>query len=71
VIVHILFKWVFISVVMIVFQSDFHLEMYQNNIFYFKKVIFDISIWKWYENIKKKIWSKIKIKIFKIFKKQK
>jgi hypothetical protein len=45
---------VFISVVMIVFQSDFHLEMYQNNIFYFKKVIFDISIWKWYENIKKK-----------------
>jgi len=54
VIVHILFKWVFISVVMIVFQSDFHLEMYQNNIFYFKKVIFDISIWKWYENIKKK-----------------
>jgi hypothetical protein len=56
---------------MIVFQSDFHLEMYQNNIFYFKKVIFDISIWKWYENIKKKIWSKIKIKIFKIFKKQK
>ena len=29
--------------VIIVFQSVFRLEMYQNNFFYFKKIIFDIS----------------------------
>jgi hypothetical protein len=32
----------FVSVVAVVF----HLEMYQNNIFYFKKIIFDISALK-------------------------
>jgi hypothetical protein len=31
-------------VVAVAFQSAFHLEMYQNNIyFYFKKIIFDIG----------------------------
>jgi len=37
---------VFGSVVMIVFQSIFYSEMYQNNIFYFLKIIFDISALK-------------------------
>jgi hypothetical protein len=32
------------SVVAVVFQSTFHSEMYQNNMFfYFLKIIFDIS----------------------------
>ena len=34
---------VFESVVVVVFQSTFRLEMYQNVFFYFKKIIFDIS----------------------------
>jgi hypothetical protein len=42
------------SVVAVIFQSVFHLEMYQNNIFfYFLKMIFKISISKWFKNIKK------------------
>ena len=33
-----------LSVVAVTFQSVFHLEMYQNNVFfYFLKIIFDIS----------------------------
>jgi len=45
---------VFESVVVVVFQSDFRLEMYQNNIFFlFLKFIFDISTSKRFENIKK------------------
>jgi hypothetical protein len=52
---------VFGSVVMIVFQSIFYSEMYQNNIFYFLKIIFDISALKWSKNTKKiLIWSKEK-----------
>jgi hypothetical protein len=34
------------SVVAVIFQSDFYLEIYQNNFFYFLKIIFDISISK-------------------------
>jgi hypothetical protein len=30
-------------VVAVAFQSAFHLEMYQNNVFFLKKIIFDIS----------------------------
>jgi len=61
---------VFGSVVMIVFQSIFYSEMYQNNIFYFLKIIFDISALKWSKNTKKiLIWSKEKNKkILKFFK---
>jgi len=33
----------FESVVAVAFQSSFYLEIYQNNIFYFLKIIFDIS----------------------------
>jgi hypothetical protein len=33
----------FESMVAVAFQSSFHLEIYQNNIFYFLKIIFDIS----------------------------
>jgi hypothetical protein len=61
---------VFGSVVMIVFQSIFYSEMYQNNIFYFFKIIFDISALKWSKNTKKiLIWSKEKNqKFLKFFK---
>jgi hypothetical protein len=44
-------------------QSVFRLEMYQNKIFSFKKIIFDISTSKRFKNIKK-----IYIKKFKILK---
>ena len=44
---------VFESVVAVAFQSTFYLEMYQNNIFYFLKIIFNISTSKSSENIKK------------------
>ena len=41
------------SVVAVAFQSIFYLEMHQNNIFfYLKKIIFEISVSKWSENIK-------------------
>jgi len=59
------------------FKVFFYLEMYQNNIFYFLKIIFDISVSKWFTNTKKLlIWSKEKNKkisnFFKnIFKTQK
>jgi hypothetical protein len=33
-----------LSVVAVVFQSVFHSEMYQNNVFHFLKIIFDISV---------------------------
>jgi hypothetical protein len=36
----------FENVVAVAFQSVFYLEMYQNNIFLFLKIIFDISISK-------------------------
>jgi len=45
---------VFVSVVVVVFQSVFCLEIYQNNIF-FIKIIYDISILKQFKNIKKLI----------------
>ena len=34
------------SVVVVVFQNVFHLEKYINNIFYFLKIIFEISTLK-------------------------
>ena len=34
---------VFGSVVVVAFQSAFHLEKYANNFFYFFKIIFEIS----------------------------
>ena len=43
----------FESVVTVAFQSSFYLEIYQNNIFYFLKIIFDISVSKWSKNTKK------------------
>jgi hypothetical protein len=36
----------FESVIAVTFQSVFHLEIYQNNIFYFLKIIFDINVSK-------------------------
>jgi hypothetical protein len=43
---------VFESVVVVAFQSVFHSEMHQNNIFYFKKIIFNISASKQFKNTK-------------------
>jgi hypothetical protein len=40
------------SVVMIAFENSFQFKTYQNNIFYFLKIIFHISILKVPENIK-------------------
>jgi hypothetical protein len=39
-------------VVVIVFQSAFLVEIYQNDIFLFKKIIFNINILKWSKIIK-------------------
>jgi hypothetical protein len=39
-------KGLFRSVVEIAFQSVFHLKKYQKNIFYFLKIIFNISALK-------------------------
>jgi hypothetical protein len=38
---------VFENVVVVVFKNIFYLEKYQNNIFYFLKIIFDISTLKY------------------------
>jgi len=52
-------------VVTVVFYSVFYSEIYQNNIFYFLKIIFDINASKWSKNTKKiLIWSKKKLKFF-------
>jgi len=52
---------VFESVADVVFQNTFNLEIYQNNFFYFLKIIFEISASKWFKNTKKiLIWSKEK-----------
>jgi hypothetical protein len=48
---------VFESVVVVAFQSAFCSEMHQNNIFYFKKIIFNINTSKKFKN-KKNINSK-------------
>jgi hypothetical protein len=40
-------------VVVITVQNAFYLEMYQNDFFYFLKIIFEISTSKRFENIKK------------------
>jgi len=40
------------SVVAVAFQSVFYLKMHQNNIFFKKKIIFNISVSKWSENTK-------------------
>jgi len=45
-------------------QNAFHLEMHQHKIFYFLKIIFDISTSKRSENIKKNHFKQKKIKIF-------
>jgi hypothetical protein len=39
-------KSVFEIVVVVAVQSNFHLKIYQNKIFYFLKIIFDISTLK-------------------------
>ena len=58
----------FENVITVVFQSVFHLEMYQNNIFKKKNIIFDIKASKWSKNTKKiLIWSKKKYKNFLYF----
>jgi hypothetical protein len=46
------------NVTTVAFQSIFYSEMYQNNIFYFLKIIFDISVSKWSKNTKILIWNK-------------
>jgi hypothetical protein len=46
---------VFEIVVAVAIQIVFHLEIHQNKFFYFLKIIFDISISKRSEKIKKKI----------------
>ena len=43
----------FESVVVVAFQSVFHSEMHQNNIFFLKKNIFDINTSKLFKNAKK------------------
>jgi hypothetical protein len=43
---------VFESVVSIAFQSVFHLQMHQNNFFYFLKIIFNIIASKQSKNTK-------------------
>ena len=54
------------TVVTVTFQSAFHSEIYQNNIFfYFLKIIFDISTSKWSKNTKKNINLKPRKKIKK------
>jgi hypothetical protein len=42
-------------VVVVVFQSVFHAEMDQNDIFYFLKIIFEISVTKQSKTYKTKI----------------
>ena len=57
-----------VFVVVVVFQTAFHLEIYQNNVFFFKKKSFLISAPKWSKNTKKiLIWSKEKNKKNLIF----
>jgi len=47
-------KEIFGSVVLVAFKSFFHSEIYENNIFYFLKIIFnDINLYKQFKNIKK------------------
>jgi hypothetical protein len=41
------------SVVAVAFQNAFHSKIYQNNIFYFLKIIFDTSALKRSKNTKK------------------
>jgi len=48
-------KGVFEIVVAVAIQIVFHLEIHQNKFFYFLKIIFDISISKRSEKIKKKL----------------
>jgi hypothetical protein len=43
----------FESMIAVDFQSVFHSEIHQSNIFYFIKIIFDISISNDLKNIKK------------------
>jgi hypothetical protein len=50
------------SVIAVIFQSAFHLEMHQNDVFfYFKKISLEIGTSKQSENIKKLIFSKTKM----------
>ena len=46
--------------VVVVFQSAFHAEMDQNDIFFFKKIIFEISVTKQSKAIKKLFFHKKK-----------
>jgi hypothetical protein len=60
----ILSKIVFRNVVAVSVQNTFRLEIHKNNIYFLKKIIFDINISKRSENIKKLILNK---KIFKFW----
>jgi hypothetical protein len=43
----------FVNMAAVAFQSTFHSKIHQNNIFYYLKIIFDISILKLFKNSKK------------------
>jgi hypothetical protein len=53
-------------VIAVAVQNTFRLEIYQNNIFLFLKIIFEISTLKRSKNIKKLIFNK-KILFFEFF----
>jgi len=55
----------FENVVAIAVQNAFRLEMHQNNVFYFLKIIFNINALKRSKNKKKLILSKNKNSIFR------
>jgi flagellar biosynthesis protein FlhB len=55
----------FLILILVVFQSVFHAEMHQNNIFFiFKKIIFKISASKRFKTLKKLFFSKNKFEFF-------
>jgi hypothetical protein len=56
----------FVFVLAVTFQSTFYSEIYQNNIFLFLKISFDINTSKQFENTKK---INLKQKKFKFFQK--
>jgi hypothetical protein len=47
--------------VIVIFQNIFRAEMHQNNVFYFKKIIFKISSLKQFKTYKKIISNKNKL----------
>jgi hypothetical protein len=61
---------VFGSVVMVAFQIAFHAEIHANDVFFFKKIIFDISASKRSKKYKPHLILAKKKKILKFDKKQ-